>query len=167
MPITEEETSFLYKLDIDSYLKKGDKKLSTSEKNEIKELVGEHLINNILEKVADSHSPVTGRKFKQLNEEYAEREKNGDRDANLDLFGDMLNSLEYKVKRNGIEIGIYDEDQAIKSYAHNTGFKGHPVLADKGLKRQFIPNKGENFTKSVLSGVRDVIEEYLEARNED
>jgi hypothetical protein len=156
MPITKEEVSYEFKIDLDKYVPKEQKKLSRNEKDELKEIIGEHLINNILMKVSDSISPVTGKKFKKLNEAYANREKNGDRSANLELYGSMLNALEVESTDKGIMIGVFDDDEAIKLYNHNVG--------DTLPKRQVIPDKGQNFTKVVQKGIDEIIKDYLEER---
>ena len=155
MPITMKETSFTYEVPIPDGIKAGKKK-------EFMEKVGRYLVDSMLDMIADGNSPVEGiGEFKELNPEYAEEEKGGNRTANMDEHGDMLQALTYKIVGNTLKIGIFDERQAIKSYAHNTGFKGHPYLEGKAPKRQFIPGKDETLDEDILRGVGGITDEYL------
>lgn len=137
---------------------------SEETKREILENVGEYIVQSILDYVGDGKSPVKGvRAFKKLSESYAEDEKAGDRLPNLDLNGDMLGSLTYEITDRGVRVGIFDEDQAAKSYGHNTGFKGHPTLEGKAPKRQFLPTKsGETLKSEIIAGIRDIVQELVE-----
>ena len=90
-------------------------------KSDIKAEVGDFVLVSILDYVGDGKSPVSGRAFKALDKEYAEREKGGRTLPNLELEGDMLRSLEFKPTDKGIEIGIFDSSQTPKAFNHNTG----------------------------------------------
>lgn len=158
MPFNKKETSTDLKIKLPSGL-------SDSEKEELTQSIGDYLVESILNKVGEGVSPVSGNgAFKQLNKQYAENEKDGNRLANLDLFGDMLSSLEWKQIKGGVRVGIFDEDQAIKSYGHNTGFEGHPILDGVAPARKFIPQKDETFKKDILKGVDDIIREFVNER---
>lgn len=149
------ETSFTFDVPIPD-------EISASDKKEFLKQVGQYLVDSMLDKIAEGVSPVEGAgKFKKLTKHYAEEEKGGERTANMDEHGDMLQALTYKVVGNKIEIGIFDEDQAIKSYAHNTGFRGHPFLEGKAPKRQFIPEGKQKLRPDILSGIGDITDEYI------
>lgn len=127
----------------------------------VKQEIGELLVGEILTYVGDGKSPVQGQgSFKKLNKQYANEQKGGDRNPNLDLEGDMLNALTYKNTRNGIEVGIFDSTQAAKAEGHNTGFKGHPRLEGVAPKRQFIPDDDQGFKKQIEARVKRVIKDY-------
>lgn len=159
--ITKNEVSALFQIDLPD-------DLSKKEQREIKKEIGEYLLVSILDYVGSGKSPVSGQgSFKKLNKEYAKDQKGGDTLPNLDLFGDMLDSLKFKVTDKGIEYGIYDKKEAIKAYAHNTGFEGHPYLESESLKRQFIPNKGQKLKREIVSGINEIIEDFLDAREEN
>jgi hypothetical protein len=147
--ISKDETSF--ELDLGEIL--GD--LPRSRRKEALTDVGEFLVESVLDYLGQGKSPVSGvRSFKQLNKSYAEKEKEGDRLPNLDLHGDMLNALTFKVKGSKVIIGIFDEDQAIKSYNHNVG--------DTLPKRQFIPDESQTFKPDIMRNVEKILEEYLD-----
>jgi hypothetical protein len=123
--------------------------------------IGEYILSEIFDYVGEGKSPVTGEAFKKLSEKYAEKEKFGDRNPNLDLRGDMLRAIELQVESDKIRIGIFNEEEAVKAYGHNTGFKGHPFLEGKAPKRQFIPNKNDLFADDIMAGIDEMIEEYV------
>ena len=162
MAITKRKTTKEVKLSIPRSIRGEDRKA-------LLDNIGEFLVAEIIQSVEAGVSPVQGqREFKDLSTAYANREKNGDIKANLDLHGDMLNALTYKVvNTNTIEVGIFDKDQAIKSYAHNTGYRGHPTLARKGLKRQFIPDEKQKFDKTIRNGIDELIQEVLDGQAEN
>lgn len=147
------ETSFTYDVPIPDIINRDDK-------NKFLKKVGQYLVDSMLDKIADGVSPVTGKPFTKLNKEYAAEEHGGDRTAILDEHGDMLQALTYKIVGDRIWVGIKG-DEAIKSFAHNTGFKGHPVLEGKAPKRQFIPEKGESLLKDIMAGIGDITDEYI------
>ena len=132
------------------------------DRRSVLEEIGEFVVDSILDRVGEGKSPVEKEKFKKLSKEYAEREKSGDRTPNLDLFGDMLDALDFQVNVSSgeVEIGIFDSDEAAKAFGHNTGFQGHPTLKGKGLKRRFIPRESQRFDSEIRSGIRDIIEEF-------
>lgn len=153
--MTLEETSFVFDVPIPDRITKEDKE-------EFLERVGEYLVQSMLDSIAEGVSPVEGvGRFKSLSREYANEEKKGDTNPNMDEHGDMLNALTFKIVGNKIKVGIFDKKQAIKSYAHNTGFKGHPKLEGKAPKRQFIPEEGQKLKKEILRGIGDITDDYI------
>jgi hypothetical protein len=160
MAITKKETSYTLSLDIPSEIKGEDRDSLLAD-------ISEFLVSDIIAQVESGHSPVGGfGEFSRLNKTYASQQKNGDDTANLDLHGDMLNALTSEIiGRNKIKVGISGE-QAIKSYAHNTGFKGHKKIKStkgKDLRRPFIPDikLAETFDKEILKGIKELIAEKL------
>ncbi len=145
-----DKTTFDLEFDL-SDVPRGDRKTALND-------VAAYVIEEILNHVGQGKSPVSGVKdFKKLNEKYADKEKGGDRLANLDLTGSMLDSLTFKRKGETLTIGIFDEDEAPKSHGHNTGGGNLP-------KRQFIPDdgKGQYLKKDILRGIDLIISEYID-----
>jgi hypothetical protein len=155
MAITKKATTYTLSLDIPTEIKGEDRDSLLAD-------LSEYLLSEVIAQVESGHSPVKGQgDFKPLNKAYANAQKNGDTVSNLDLHGDMLGALTAEaVGRSKIKIGITG-DQALKSYAHNTGFKGHKKLGKKGLRRAFIPNTNEIFDKSITKGLNELIAEKL------
>lgn len=162
MPITKKESSYILNLDIPSEIR-------GEARDELLADIKEFLVTEVITQVEAGHSPVKGGgDFAPLTKNYANAQKGGDTNPNLDLNGDMLNSLVADVvkgSRNKIKIGIFDENQAIKAYAHNTGFKGHPnpkLSHNPKTKRQFIPAPSQTFEKSITKSIKDIIAEKLQ-----
>lgn len=152
--MSEEETSFTFKPD-------GIENLPSFVRNEAIEEIALFVRDSILDYVGQGKSPIAGGRYKStLSKDYADREKAGDRLANLDLEGDMLNALDYRISGNSITVGIFDSSQAVKSYAHNTGYEGHPTLANKGFIRQFIPQDDQLLKADILRGIQRIIADY-------
>lgn len=126
-----------------------------NQRAETLEEVGELVVDEILRKVGSGNSPVDGYgSFQTLNKEYAKREKKGNRTPNLDLTGSMLDSLEFKIDGDSIEVGIFaDSGEVDKADGHNN-FSG---LSDLPLRR-FIPAAGEEFTQDIERKIRKVVE---------
>ena len=154
--------------DLDLKILKLPSELDPSEQEELMTEIGDYVLSEILDNVASGISPVTGKDFKELTSPYADKEKGGDATANLDLNGDMMRALEVKVEADKISVGIFDdEDQAIKLYGHNTGFKGHPWLEGKAPQRKVIPDKKESFSSDIMDGIDNLIEEYMSGRQDN
>lgn len=134
-------------------------KVPTSQRTAVKNEVGEFIVDQILRSVSNATSPVEGKgAFKSLSKEYADNEKGGNRKANLELDGDMLDSLEFRTTISGVEVGIFDGDETPKAFNHNTG--------DTLPKRQFIPDISESFNSSIQAGVNRIIKDSEEETEE-
>jgi hypothetical protein len=146
VPISQEQVTKEINLQLPS-------SLPDSVKEDIKKEVGDFVVTSILDYVGQGKSPVTGRGFKQLSKEYAEDKKGGRREPNLDLEGDMLNSLKAETTPNGIEVGIFDSSQAPKAYNHNEG--------DTLPRRQFIPEAKQRFVGEIEKGINDIVKSRI------
>ena len=82
--------------------------------------------------------------------------------ANLELSGDMLDSLEFRVKGTKIEVGIWGSE-ADKADGHNN-FSGDSKLPE----RKFIPNgsNGETFRPDIRQEVDSILEGYVKDTSE-
>lgn len=157
MPMTQSQTTATIRPDLDG--------IPEESRDAYLRDIGEFIVSSILDDVGQGVSPVTGQRFKSLNADYADEEKGGDRLPNLDLEGDMLNSLKFVVNDNEIEFGIFNEAQAVKSYGHNTGMQGHPYLEGKVPQRKFIPFENESLRSGILKGFQGIKVRY-EARDQ-
>jgi len=137
--------------------------ISVEDKDAIKEEIGSFLIDLILKDTANETSAVTGKRWKGLKPDYKKiKEKFGEAIANLELNGDMLDALEFKTYRDGIEIGFFDPEQALKAENHN---KSTARSLNTALpKRQTIPNDGETFRAGIIKELtllaREIIGEH-------
>lgn len=137
-------------------------------REEILEEVGRYVATEIALVVGDGISPVEGHgAFKKLSSDYADDEKGGDRTPNLELEGDMMKALDWRVEMNEVKVGFFEKGQAIKAYGHNTGMKGHKWLDGKAPVRRLIPDKNESFNKDIQEGIDQIVESYVSALEED
>lgn len=157
MAISKTEVSYSLKPEIPSWL-------PPEVREEALDEVGRYVATEIALIVGDGTSPVDGHgAFKRLTSDYADDEKGGDRTANLELEGDLMRALDWRVEMDEVKIGFFDRAQAIKAYGHNTGMKGHPWLDGVAPVRRIIPDKDEKFNKEIMDGVSDIIDSYIEA----
>jgi hypothetical protein len=81
--------------------------------------------------------------------------------VNMQLTGDMLTSIsELDSKNSKMKIGIIDELEAAKAYAHMTGFKGHPTLDGKVRKREWF-----GWTDKELKEIANAIKPEVNKKN--
>lgn len=136
-------------------------------REDVKEEIGKYLVEQILQDVSKTKSPVYGTSFKGLSTEYKNKKKklSSSAIANLELHGDMLNALEYKTTRDKIEVGIFDYDQAQKADNH-CKFSGKSKKKKSNgeyvvPERKFIPNRkeGDEFRPLIIREINKIIEE--------
>lgn len=116
--------------------------------------VGELLVEQTLSKLAESTTPVSGAPYKKtLSKEYGKKkqEETGSKDANLDLSGDMINSIDYEIDGSTLLLGVFGDD-APKADGHNN-LSGKSDLPE----RRFLPKKGESYKREITSLVEEVI----------
>lgn len=120
----------------------------------VKKDVGEHLLNSVLDYMAEGKSPIGGT-WKKLDIKYAKKFHDGDRTPRLELSGDMKAALGWEETDNGIIFGILDDEQAPKADGHNnlSGRSSLPL-------RRFIPDEGEKYRKKIMDGIDDILESY-------
>jgi len=130
------------------------------DKDELKDEVGNFVLEQILEDASDGRSSVNGRFWKKLSSEYREfkQEDVGSGDPNMELTGDMLDALEFKPYRDGVEIGFFDKKEAQKADNHNK-FSAKSQKT-KLPKRQAIPKKGEVFRPAIRNEIKQIIKEF-------
>ena len=130
--------------------------LSRAQRREVLDQIGELLVEQILDFVGGAKSPVSGNAFPKLSLEYAKRkrEEAGNTLANLDVTGDMLEALDYRIQGDKIEIGVFG-DQAPKADGHCN------ISGDSSLpRRRFIPTEGETFDRAIRDLVKQTVNTY-------
>lgn len=129
---------------------------------DVKREIGNFLVEQILSDVGESKSPVSGRSFVKLNKKYQEFKKEFSSSAipNLELHGDMLDSLTFKDIGGGkIEVGIFDKTEAQKADNHNKFSSASE--GTKVPKRQFIPKPNESFRPAIRKEIKDIIDQAI------
>lgn len=125
-------------------------KKEVSQKIKLKEVFGRDLrsgekeaffdaaLDRILERTQDEGKTIHGDSFEQYSKEYAKKKGVSRSDVDMTLFGDMLLDInDGSRQRNSVKLQIDDPDEAIKAFAHLTGYEGHPKIKN-GKKREFF-----------------------------
>ena len=132
-------------------------RVQADRREEALEAVSEFVKESVLDFVGSGRSPVAKGKWRKgLSKGYksVKAEQSSVRFSNLELTGEMLDSLDARVKGNTVIVGIED-DQAGKADGNNRGTYGGKG-GDK-FKREFIPKRGQTFRKIIMDGVRDIL----------
>lgn len=126
----------------------------------LKNDIGNYLIEQTLQDVGSARSPVTGRSFKDLSKKYKKlKSKLASPIPNLELKGDMLDAYKFKKTSDGIEIGIFNRKQAQKADNHNK-FSSES-LETKVPARPFIPKEGrDNYRPDIRKEISRIIQGY-------
>lgn len=77
----------------------------------------------------------------------------------MELNGDMLNALDYKPTKDGVEIAIYGKQQAAKADGH-LKFSG---LDNNTPQRRFLPAEGQKFKADIEAKVGKIIADHMTA----
>lgn len=135
------------------------RKLDAAAKRRTLKTIEEFVEEQILLHVGDGRSPVKGERFKSLSSTYAEAEKGGNRTPNLELEGDMLDSLSVKRIGGNVIRATVSNSQQPKADGHNN-FTGKSTLP----KRRFIPDEkaSQHFKQTIRNGIKSIIREALD-----
>lgn len=126
------------------------KKLSEDQQEDVKEMVGDLLLDEIQDFLDGSSSPVSGAPFKKFK-------KDGE-PSQLYERGDLRSSLEWESIDGGIEIGIFQSSEAPKAFNHNVG--------DTVPARRFIPLEGEQFKRQINTKIKRLVLDAIEDQEE-
>lgn len=125
-------------------------------KAEVIDDLKDYIKTRVLEDVGDGLSPVYGRKWKGLSDDYKKIKKklSSSTKANLELMGDLLDSVTVEEVGKKLRITVGD-DQMDKADGHNQFSGKHDFLP----KRRFIPNAkdGERFRKEIRDGIKELV----------
>lgn len=97
-----------------------------------------------------SNKDINQKQFKDYSDKYAELKGVSVDEVDMTLFGDMLEAIDYDFSRGKLTLKI-DDDNAIKAYAHMTGYEGHPTITN-GPKRKFFGLKKDE-AQAIAQGV--------------
>lgn len=126
------------------------------------EAVADYVKESVLSTVGDGATPVEGGKWKKsLSKAYKKRkgDVSSSNFANLELHGDLLDSLDVKKRRGGTLRLTVAESQMDKADGHNN-FSGKSKLPE----RNFIPDasRGQRLSPKIRRGIKSILEEYSE-----
>lgn len=161
--LTDSRTRLLHFLDLDEY---GLNEVPEEFRSEAKRDVADYLKNEVLRFLDRGNSPVEGEgRFRILSNKYSKTQKGGVRTSNLELEGDLKDSLIVEPASGSfIKIG-HEGSQVEKADGHNqisdrarrwaASFSDEPFP-----KRRYIPDSNQRFTNSITSEVRKIIGDF-------
>ena len=158
MPIKKDDVSFTY--DVSKHLKG----VPEEDREDAALDAGEAALEKISEYMEKQRSPVKGeRGFPKLSKEYAafKQVKVGNKNPNLRLTGNMLESLDVEADEESFTISVAGGRQEVeKAYNHNIG--------DTLPKRQFLPDdkKKQQFKGDVVKSIKEAINRYKKPTQE-
>jgi hypothetical protein len=141
-------------------IKELDLEIPRSHRREAMEAAANYIREAMLDYIGEGKSPVSGGKWvRSLTKEYAKlkSEESSAGFANLELSGDLLDSLIVESTTNSITIDV-PSDQEGKAEGHLTGVYGDH---SKSIRpRQFMPQPGETFKRDILQGLKEILSEF-------
>ena len=129
--------------------------MTASQTRKIKDEVGELLIDHILLNVGKGRSPFGAGAFPPLSKKYKsfKLDEGSEPKPNLELSGEMLDSLSFSHIDIGIKIFVSGEE-ALRADGHNN-FSGDSRIPT----RQFLPKKDDSFGSMIEREVSNIISE--------
>ncbi len=126
-------------------------------RNEVKEKVGEFLVEQTLLAVGGSSSPVQGEEWPALSAAYKhwKEGQGGSNEPDLELSGGMLDALDFNPTSDGIEIGVYGK-AAPRADGHNN-LSGESDLP----QRRFLPGEGQEYKSSIQKEIDAIIADAI------
>jgi len=135
-----------------------DRDVPRAAREKVKEEIAEFIKEQTLLKVGGEESPIRGEKWPRLSSKYAAKKKDevGNKNANLELTGDMLDAFDVRTTKDGIEVGIWGKE-AWKADGHNK-LSG---ASNETPKRRFIPDEGQRYDKDIEQAVDQIINDVI------
>lgn len=127
--------------------------------------IGKEVVKEMKDLISKGISPIRGKErfpaYKRAEDKSGYPNNVGKRfpgkkkrPVNLTLSGDMLNALIFRAIGSGenisIEVGYFDEAEALKEKGHREGTNGQP-------KRPTIPQGNEQFTVGIQTIAEDIL----------
>lgn len=127
------------------------------------EEIADFVKTEVLDYVGEATSPVAGGEWKkELSESYEKIKAkiSSSKEANMELYGDMLDALETRINvgKGTISIGWFKGKQAAKADGHNN-HSGESSLPP----RESIPKEDETFVSPIVEGMKEIALEYFDA----
>lgn len=148
-----------YTLDVSEF----DIEIPRKNKKAAMEEVSEYLAEELRSRYAAGNSPVSGGIWKRkLTKEYAAKKEGvtGVDIADLELTGEMLESLTVKPRGSKIKIDVA-KDQYAKAEGHITGQYGKNKMK-KDYRREFLPQGGDSFKRDILGNIKKILRDHEE-----
>lgn len=134
-----------------------------SQRLTVKRDVADYLKNQTLRQISAGDSPVQGEgRFKILDPDYARAEKGGRRVSDLELEGELKDSLISEPSVGSFIKYGHEGNQVPKSDGHNqiSGKAKAWARTSKHPKRRYIPDDGQKFDRGIVNGMKAIIEPF-------
>ncbi len=131
--------------------------LSRSERAAALSEIGEFLVEQTLVNASESKSLVKGEQIPALTSKQYKLKKRGEvgnAKANLELSGEMLDSVDFNASGTSLTIGVYG-DAALRADGHNN-FSGKSSLP----KRRIFPDEGQQYKADVVKEIARIASDY-------
>jgi hypothetical protein len=154
------ETKLMHYLDLTEY---GFNDVPDERKQDAKEEVSSYLVNETLRFLSKGTSPVKGEgRFRILNSKYAKTQKGGVKTANLELEGDLKDSLISKPAEGAFIKFGHKGTQVPKADGHNQlSSKAQTWAVASGMpKRRYIPSDGQKFVSEITEEIEAIINDF-------
>jgi hypothetical protein len=136
-------------------------------REEAAQAVAEYVLEQIHSYSADGKTSVAGGLWKRKLSKGYLKEKEHESSANfanLELTGELMDSLEADANSRGDVTVSVPSDQAGKAEGNLIGSYGREE--DPKKARQFMPYKdGQRFRREILSGIKDILQEFTDEEN--
>ena len=130
---------------------------------EVKNDVGEYIVSQIKRSLRGSQSPVAGEGFKStLSEAYRKLKvkAGGGSQANLRLFGDLLNSLAHEPGPGG-QVGVGHTGVGRDGSPNARKCVGHCHFEkSKVPRRRYLPARGQSYREDIEGGITEIVDNY-------
>lgn len=125
--------------------------LTKKQVEKAKKVAGDFLIKEIHKHLDKGTTPVKDGSYKKYL-------KGGKKISKLLDEGDMRSHIKRKVRKSGVEVGIFrtaPKIERLKASGHNFGDAAH------GVQREFIPMKGKFFTETIIKKMNRAVKEVF------
>lgn len=120
--------------------------------------IGQEIVDAMLEEISEGTSPIQGRgRFPAYkNPDKYPGDRKPARPVNLELTGQQLSSLRYRINQAKIAVSIYysTKKAQLKELGHRQGVNGQP-------RRPTIPEENESLSPTIRKRVQSLIDRLV------
>ncbi len=121
---------------------------------EIKQEVGELIVEQVLMALGDAESLVDGESFPKLSKNYKKKKvsEGGSSAPDLELTGGLKDALTFRPTDDGIEVGFFG-----KKADHADGHLKFSGRENATPQRRFLPGEGQKFNSDLVNEINAII----------
>ncbi len=117
-----------------------------------KERFVELAIERIIERSQEGKDR-NGKEFNPYTEAYANAKGVSVNDVDMTLFGDMLLAIDGDTSRQDVVELAIEGDEAVKAFAHMTGYKGHPTIKNRSKNKREFFGLSEDEAEAIANSI--------------